>query len=196
MKQEFGAKIIRRILLILLIFFIIKLWDSIILGTEIGIKCCTDYSVDYYLKRVLVDNEEKSIFIDIRTSVNPNRDVELTARQFEKIYEIVFEKEKYEDYILTIEFKALSKDTYARISNINSDNSETVVYGRFTIPDVLKICPNVASIAVYTMEYDSLEIFKEFSNLKELECLSDYIDIYEKNYILELFPECELKWVH
>ncbi len=194
MKKELAAKIIRRILLVLLIAFIIKMRDSIALGLELGIKCCDDYNIHFRLDSVLVDNETKNISVDIKTDANPNKDVDLVSRQFKEIYEIVFSKDKYDDYILTIEFDSLSKDTYARISNINSDNSETVVYGDFTIQDVLKICPDVAKIAVYSIEYDSLEVFKEFTNLKELECFSDYIDVDEKNYILDIFPECELKW--
>ncbi len=88
------------------------------------------------------------------------------------------------------------KDTAMLIYNEMNDiffENETRKYYN-TLSYIAQICPYVSELYINHIEYDSLEEFKQFTNLKEIYCFEDAITVKEEEYILSLFPSCELDW--
>lgn len=180
------------VLLIILVISWIN-WDKIILKTNIRINCWDAYKNEFWLNDVNIDNEDESIRITFITDSFTESHIEIVKFLYDEIFKIVYidKNGKYYSYSLEIIIDDVSQYTYVSISNITNDSSSIKIVGHLKISEIVKICPKVASIIVYDMEYESIEIFKEFNNLQKIYCIDEAIDDYEKDYISSLFPECQ-----
>lgn len=192
-------RIILSIITILGLFFMFLFLDEIVFKTKIYINCHNEYSSDFHIEKIVIDDDDR--LIGIYFAENSSFIIYDETKIFDiydKIYETIFGYKKFDDYTLNIGFGYKNGQSTISVFNINKDKTKIIIDTSYidsiSISDIASRCPEVNRININKICYDSIEDFSKFTNLESIWCYNDIIDIDEKRYILSLFPDCEIGW--
>lgn len=184
--------------IVLFLIFLIIRWDEFVIESQLRIRCITEYWGDYTFCKSYVDEDKKNITVDFVCNKNINdNNKHVIFLLYDELYDIVFNKEKYNCYTFELRFEHRSGEARMVFRSANKEKDSLEIYcaaNSVDVKDIASNCPETKRLTISLMEYDSIEDFSEFIELEELKCRYDIIDIDEKRYILSLFPDCEIGW--
>jgi hypothetical protein len=143
---------------------------------------------------ILIDDNNKEITILFNYCSDNNKKDLINIKNTYKTIREEFEKKEYSDfndYLIIIIFRNNGDEFCVLYTNDNNDYLEIHNYIYFEMQDISQCFPDATNVCTCLYQAEDLSGITNFNNLKYL-YFPHSITIEQKNYILTIFPHCEI----